>query len=99
RNPKEITAPVDSDFMLRATRSGMHFMSTQRITVQKFAAGHRYLSYLSQSSDEQDRMVRRMARPAFDGYLASEVAKAKAANAYMVVVHPDYEQFEKGQLA
>ncbi|AZO72071.1 MAG: glycosyltransferase [Mesorhizobium sp.] len=99
RNPKEITAPVDSDFMLRATRSGMHFMSTQRITVQKFAAGHRYLSYLSQSSDEQDRMVRRMARPGFDGYLASEVAKAKAANAYMVVVHPDYEQFEKGQLA
>ncbi|WP_210325300.1 glycosyltransferase family 2 protein [Mesorhizobium silamurunense] len=99
RYPKEINAPVDADFMLRAAKSGMHFVSTQRITVQKFAAGHRHLSYMSQSSDEQERMARRMARPGFDGYLATEVAKAKAANAYMVVVHPDYERFEKGQLA
>ncbi|MDX8521606.1 glycosyltransferase family 2 protein [Mesorhizobium dulcispinae] len=99
RYPKEINAPVDADFLLRAAKSGMNFVSTQRITVQKFAAGHRYLSYMSQSSDEQERMARRMARPGFDGYLAAELAKAKAANTYMIVVHPDYERFEKGQLA
>lgn len=99
RSPKAITAPVDADFMLRAAKSGMDFVSTQRITVQKFAAGHRYLSYMSQGSDEQERMARRMARPGFEGYLASELTKAKAANTYMVMVHPDYERFEKGQLA
>ena len=99
RCPKEIVAPVDADFLLRAARSGMNFVSTQRITVQKFAAGHRYLSYLSHTSDEQERMARRMARPGYDGYLASELAKAKAAGAYMVVVYPDYAQYEKGQVS
>ena len=85
RNPKEIAPPVDADFLLRAARSGMNFVSTQRITVQKFAAGHRYLSYLSHTSDEQERMVRRMQRAGYEGYLASELAKAKAANAFMTV--------------
>ena len=99
RHPKEITAPVDADFLLRAAGSGMNFVSTQRITVHKFAAGHRYLSYTSHTSDEQERMVRRMARPGYNGFLASELAKAKAAGAYMVVVHPDYGRYENGQVS
>ena len=77
----------------------MNFVSTQRITVHKFAAGHRYLSYTSHTSDEQERMVRRMARPGYNGFLASELAKAKAAGAYMVVVHPDYGRYENGQVS
>ena len=99
RHPQEIAPPVDADFLLRAARSGMTFVSTQRITVQKFAAGHRYLSYLGHTSDEQYRMAKRMALPGYDGYLASEIAKAKAADAFMIITHPDYEQYEIGQLA
>ncbi|WP_245429906.1 glycosyltransferase family A protein [Mesorhizobium sp. WSM3859] len=99
RAPGEIAPPVDADFLLRAARSGMTFVSTQRITVQKFAAGHRYLSYISHASDEQERMARRMLLPGYDGYLASELVKAKAAGAFMIVTYPDYEQYEIGQLA
>lgn len=99
RNPKEIAPPVDADFLLRAARSGMNFVSTQRITVQKFAAGHRYLSYISHTSDEQERMARRMQRAGYESYVASELAKAKAANAFMTVGYPDFERYENGQLA
>lgn len=99
RDPKEIAPPVDAEFLLRAARSGMNFVSTQRITVQKFAAGHRYLSYLGHTSDEQERMSARMQRPGYEGYVASEVAKAKAANAFMIVRYPDFTQYEDGQLA
>lgn len=99
RDPKEIAPPVDADFLLRAAKSGMNFISTQRITVQKFAAGHRYLSYLSHTSDEQERMVARMQRAGYEGYVASELTRAKAANAFMTVGYPDFEQYENGQLA
>jgi len=53
RDPRSIPAPVDHDFLQRAVRAGMRFASTGRVTVHKFAAGHRYLSYLRQSDDEQ----------------------------------------------
>ncbi len=99
RNPKEIAPPVDADFLLRAAKSGMNFVSTQRITVQKFAAGHRYLSYVSHTSDEQERMLRRMERDGYEGYVASELAKAKAANTFMINSYPDFAHYENGQLA
>jgi glycosyltransferase involved in cell wall biosynthesis len=57
RDPREITLPVDGDFLLRAARAGLRFTSTGRITVHKFAAGHRYLSYLRPCSDEQREMM------------------------------------------
>lgn len=99
RDPRRIVAPVDADFLLRAARSGMNFVSTQRITVHKFAAGHRYLSYLSHSSDEQLRMVRRMQGAGYEDHLASELAKAKAANTFMTAVYPDFGRYKNGQLA
>lgn len=99
QSPREIIPPVDAEFLLRAVGAGMKFASTQRITVQKFAAGHRYLSYINHSSDEQERMVRRMLAPGYEGYLASELARAKAANTFMIATHPAYGQYEKGQLA
>ncbi|TIX25086.1 MAG: glycosyltransferase [Mesorhizobium sp.] len=99
RDPKKIVPPVDADFLLRAAKSGMIFISTQRITVQKFAAGHRYLSYVSHTSDEQERMLRRMQRDGYEGYVASELAKAKAANTFMINSYPDFTQYENGQLA
>ncbi|WP_436124938.1 glycosyltransferase family 2 protein [Aminobacter sp. LjRoot7] len=99
RNPREIVPPVDAEFLLRAANASMTFASTQRVTVHKFAAGHRYLSYVNHSSDEQERMVRRMLAAEYEGYLASEVARAKAANTFMASTYPDFALYEKGQLA
>lgn len=99
RDPKQIAPPVDADLLLRAAKSGMNFVSTQRITVHKFAAGHRYLSYMSHTSDEQQRMVRRIQRAGYEDYLTSELAKAKAADTFMIVRYPDFDRYANGQLA
>lgn len=98
-HPMEISAPADCDFLLRAARAGMRFGSTKRITVHKFAAGHRYLSHLKQSSDEQEAMLRQMAAGGYQDFLVSELEKAKAQGTFMGIRHMPFEQFEKGQLA
>ena len=56
RDPREIALPVDGEFLLRAAHAGMRFISTNRITAHKFAAGHRYLSYLRPDCVEQRAM-------------------------------------------
>jgi glycosyltransferase involved in cell wall biosynthesis len=56
RDPRKITLPVDGDFLLRAAHAGMRFTSTGRITAHKFAAGHRYLSYLRPDCADQRAM-------------------------------------------
>ena len=63
RPPAEIAAPADCDFLLRAVKSGCSFASTNEVTVHKFAAGHRYLSYRFPSDAEQSRMLERLAAP------------------------------------
>lgn len=98
-DPRKIAPPVDAEFLMRAANAGMMFASTRRIGVHKFAAGHRYLSYLRHTSDEQERMAQRMLRPGFEGYLAAELARAKADNAFMTTTHPDYSHYEAGELA
>jgi glycosyltransferase involved in cell wall biosynthesis len=57
RDPRSIVSPVDQDFMSRAAVAGLKFISTGAIAVHKFAAGHRYLSYLRVSSDEQQEIL------------------------------------------
>jgi len=59
RMPMDCRAPVDEDFLLRALAVGMTFRSTGVVTLHKFAAGHRYLSYVRQESHEQDAMLGR----------------------------------------
>jgi len=98
-HPQEISAPADCDFLLRAAHAGMRFGSAERISVHKFAAGHRYLSHLKQSSDEQEAMLGRMAAPGYQDFLKSELDRAKAQGTFMIVRHLPFEQFEKGQLA
>jgi GT2 family glycosyltransferase len=98
-HPLEIRAPADCDFLLRAAHAGMRFGSTKGITVHKFAAGHRYLSHLKQSSDEQEAMLRRMAADGYQDFLESELDKAKAQETFMIPGYVPFEQFEKGQLA
>ena len=97
--PHEVRAPVDSDFLLRAAHAGMRFASTGRVTAHKFAAGHRYLSYLRPASDEQDAMLGRMAAPGYETFLAAEMAAARAAGTFMAVRYSVFENFEKGEMA
>lgn len=99
RAPADIVPPVDAEFQLRAAGAGMRFASTQRMTVHKFAAGHRYLYYLKQASDEQARMLRRMSSPGYAGYVASELAKSKASGTFMTARFPSFDNYSKGQLA
>jgi len=53
RDPRVLKEPVDCEFLLRAAHAGLRFASTGKITAHKFAASHRYLSYLRVSSNEQ----------------------------------------------
>ena len=95
--PRSIQAPVDSDFLLRAARAGLGFASTGRVTVHKFAAGHRYLSYLSQSSAEQYAMLR-LLRDRDDRWLDSIIETSKRQGTFMAMGHIDYSKYEAGVL-
>jgi glycosyltransferase involved in cell wall biosynthesis len=91
QDPRSIAKSVDCDFMQRALKAGMRFISTGVITVHKFAAGHRYLSYLRVSSDEQRDML---------GAIINETAPesaliletAKRAGTFMLSDLTDYEK-------
>jgi hypothetical protein len=97
--PMQIRAPVDADFLLRAAAADLRFASTGVITVHKFAAGHRYLSYLHQDSDEQQDMLAAMTRPDHPARVAALVADAKRCKSYMISSHPDYSTFGIGTWA
>lgn len=99
RMPLEIPAPVDADFLLRAAAAGMRFASTGVVTVHKFAAGHRYLSYLEPDADEQEAMLAALATPGHAARTAALVAAARAGGTFMATRHPDYSKLAPGQLA
>jgi hypothetical protein len=97
RGPLAISAPVDSDFLLRAVDANARFVSTGRVTAHKFAAGHRYLSYLNPSSAEQREMLVAIRSGTMDGQAcANLVERAKSAGTFMALAYPDYSRFEPG---
>ena len=94
----EIVRPVDCDFLLRAVAAGCTFASTRRITVHKFAAGQRYLSYRFPSSAEQEAMLANFADPLFEAKLLTAILARAAAGAKMRrSLHGDYSQYAPGQ--
>ncbi len=95
----EIRQPVDVDFQLRAIAAGLKYGATGRISVHKFAAAMRYLSYLRQASDEQEAILQAMERPAFDLWIEEQVALSKRQDGFMVWRLGKYENVEPGQLA
>ncbi len=78
-----IRDPVDVDLRLRAVAAGMRFVSTGAITVHKFGANARYLSYLVPSTEEQEAMLADFARPGHEARLAAMVEAARSAGRYM----------------
>jgi hypothetical protein len=83
RAPDTISDPVDADLLRRAYAAGARFGSNQRISVHKFAAGHRYLSYLRQDSAEQEAMAARMRLPGHAEAVAQMVEQARSLHSFM----------------
>ena len=97
RDPRAVKPPADNEFLLRAAHAGLRFASTGAVTVHKFAAGHRYLSYLRPSSDEQREFLRDLMLPSGVDVDAI-VRKSKANDQFMVYEYGDYSGHPKGYL-
>ena len=97
RDPRTIAAPVDCDFLLRAAHAGLRFSSTKQITVHKFAAGHRYLSYMRPDAEEQWTALRDP-RLADNDRLSTIVESSKQQGRFMILRYPDFSGYENGQL-
>lgn len=95
RDPLSAQAAVDADFLLRAARGGLRFGTTGRVTVHKFAASHRYLSYLRQSSAEQTAMLVALEQdePAWIDHI---IAVSKQHFGSLGILHPDVSARENG---
>lgn len=99
RGPDEIRSQVDYDFLTRAADAGLRFTATGVITVHKFSAAQRYLSYVRQSSDEQEAMLARIAAPGHADWVAAKLAEAKASGRFMLPARTDFDRLAPGQLA
>jgi hypothetical protein len=99
RMPLEIRPPVDEDLLLRATAAGLRFRATGVVTVHKFAAGHRYLSYVAPESREQTEMLARLGKPEQQDLIAGIVAAAKAGGSFMTGWHRNFDAYEPGEFA
>ena len=97
RQPRSIAAPVDAEFLLRAAQAGLRFASTGCVTVHKFAAGHRYLSYLRQNADEQYTMLQVLDQGSA-GYVEHLIEVSKRTNRFMNMRYEDFSRFGNGQL-
>lgn len=99
RDPREIKPPVDCEFLLRAAYSGCRFKSTTAISVHKFAAGHRYLSYRWPSCEEQERILEALKSPAGDSRVLTRVTRDILAGAIATEIrHIDFDLFPPGEL-
>jgi glycosyltransferase involved in cell wall biosynthesis len=99
RNPSEISAPVDADFEQRAFAAGITFGATGRITVHKFTASTRYLSYAAPSSEEQEAMLLSFRDAGHAARISAIVDAAKAGGTFMTLLHVDYDRYPPGELA
>jgi len=97
RDPRTVKSPADNEFLLRAAHAGMRFASTGELTVHKFAAGHRYLSYLRPSSDEQRELLHDLTH-ASDFDADGIVRTSKANGQFMTFVYGDYSSHPEGFL-
>ena len=97
RDPKDLQTAVDVDLLLRLASQGYQFVSTKIITVHKFAAGHRYLSYLIRSSDEQRAMLEKIEQQEMSSETClSIIERAISKKSFMTALYQDHSQFSPG---
>lgn len=99
QRPADCRAPVDEDFLLRALAAGMTFRSTGAVTLHKFAAGHRYLSYVRQESWEQNAMLADLHASGHAERIAALIADARRLGSFMVKSDRDFSRYAPGELA
>ncbi|MBL7663227.1 glycosyltransferase [bacterium] len=99
KNPYECSAPVDADFLLRAAQAGLKFVSTNKLTVHKFTAAQRYLSYLKISSDEQTEMLKTINSDNYRQFLEECLSQSKTYDQFMALPYVDFSKFTPGQIA
>jgi glycosyltransferase involved in cell wall biosynthesis len=99
RMPLEVRAPVDDDFLMRAAAADLRFLSTGAVTVHKFTSAYRYLSYVRQSSIEQEAMLARMSMPGHAEQVAAVVREAQRLGTYLRPDARDYDRHGPGDLA
>ena len=95
RAPRSIRAPADCDLMLRAVHAGFRFVSTGRISVHKFAAGHRYLSYLRPDCAEQTAMLSQIKR-GDDAQIEGTIERSKQHGLFMTMRYVDFSKNKVG---
>lgn len=99
RDPNQLRAPADCEFLLRAAGLGCSFASTKTITVHKFAAGHRYLSYRFPSGLEQERMLDGLSAPGGEARVLDEIQKDIADGAdHPPIRYFNFNHFPAGDL-
>jgi glycosyltransferase involved in cell wall biosynthesis len=99
RDPNQLRAPADCEFLLRAVGGRCSFASTRTITVHKFAAGHRYLSYRFPSGLEQEHMLDRLSAPGGEARVLEEIQKDIADGADNPPIrYVDFDRFPAGDL-
>ncbi|HET6621899.1 MAG TPA: glycosyltransferase family A protein [Dongiaceae bacterium] len=99
RQPGELRQPIDLEFMQRAFHAGLRFVSSRQITVHKFAAGHRYLSYMRQESQEQELLLRMMSQPGFADFVAAVRRRVEGSTGCEQSQIPDFSSAEPGEAA
>jgi glycosyltransferase involved in cell wall biosynthesis len=99
REPFTVSAPVDSEFILRAVDGGAKFSASGQITAHKFAAGHRYLSYFEHASKEQWEMLHAIRTGKINRRSCGDyIERARSAGTFMIVRHPDFSLYPVGDL-
>lgn len=99
RLPGETRTQVDDDFLMRAAEAGLRFRSTGVVTMHKFPAAQRYLSYLCPGSEEQEALLQRMDSPGHPAWVAAKVAEARAGGRFMGTASKDVSRRAPGEVA
>lgn len=97
RAPLTSRAPVDIDLQLRAARARMSFVSTGRVTVHKFTAVQRYLSYLKVESTEQAALLKGLTTGRAIPLIEASIQKARASSQVKGQKMGDYDALEPGE--
>ena len=97
--PMDVRAPVDADLLLRAAAADLRFASTGGVTVHKFTAMLRYLSYLQPSSDEQEAMLADLTAPDHAARIAGIVEVSRRMGRFMLEARESHDHLQPGELA
>ncbi len=97
--PMEVRAPVDADLLLRASAADLRFASTGVVTVHKFTAMLRYLSYLQPASDEQEAMLADLSAPDHAARMAAIVDTSRRMGRFMLEARESHDHLQPGELA